>query len=78
MPSRHQVSEIIDGEIDGIIVSQSKRGILDKDGEVIRLVSSAAVTDKFFNSDNFTNNVVVTTAIALCAFNYDFSTVCSS
>jgi hypothetical protein len=36
VPSRHQVSEVIDGEVDGIIASQSKRGILDKDGEVLR------------------------------------------
>ena len=36
VPSRHQVSEVVEGELDGIVLSQSKRGIVDKDGEVLR------------------------------------------
>lgn len=36
VPSRHQVSEVVEGEVDGIVLSQSKRGIVDKDGEVLR------------------------------------------
>ena len=35
-PSRHQVSEVIDGEVDGVVFSQLNRGLEDKDGEVLR------------------------------------------
>lgn len=35
-PARHQVSEIIDGEVGGVVASQSRRGMVDKDGEVVR------------------------------------------
>jgi molecular chaperone GrpE (heat shock protein) len=35
-PTRHQVLEVIDGEEDGVIASQLKCGIADKEGEVLR------------------------------------------
>ena len=44
IPTRHQVSEVIDGEVDGLVSSQLKRGIEDKDGEVLRYVPSLATS----------------------------------
>ena len=38
VPLKHQVAEVVDGEEDGVIVRQLKRGIMNKDGEVLRYV----------------------------------------
>jgi|EP00596_Hydrurales_sp_CCMP1899_P002574 molecular chaperone GrpE (heat shock protein) len=35
-PARHTVLEVIDGEVDGLVASQLKCGIADKDGDVLR------------------------------------------
>ena len=36
VPSRHQVAEVIDGEVDGVVSSQLNRGLEDKEGDVLR------------------------------------------
>jgi molecular chaperone GrpE (heat shock protein) len=36
IPAKHQVSEVVDGAEDGLVVSQIKRGIATKEGEVLR------------------------------------------
>ena len=38
VPTKHQVAEVVEGEEDGLIVRQLKRGIMNKDGEVLRYV----------------------------------------
>lgn len=36
IPAKHQVAEVVDGAEDGLVVSQIKRGIATKEGEVLR------------------------------------------
>ena len=38
VPNKHQVAEVVEGEEDGVIVRQLKRGIMNKDGEILRYV----------------------------------------
>jgi hypothetical protein len=38
IPARHQVDQVVAGEPGGIVVSQLKRGVIDKEGLVLRYV----------------------------------------